>query len=689
MALFMGKAFSQFLPPSDHYIDLVNRKVSRGISSYSKNEYSQSKSFARNYILALQFKEDAPDKACPILKNLSETLNFPLHNYIQIKILESCVLTRKEMVSWLSSYSSKVPFWANETYLKIAYRKAKQFKLNEFMVIHSLKISRHKKLQKDKISFLKGSLNLAIRIKDFKSAKSIKKRIEYLAPRLIKRPRKKDYYSIGYDYEKNRDFFKARKFYRKIINGRFKFRSKIKAWNRLRLSFKKERKKDLYIKMTKRMGRFIKKRIKKAPKNKAYLTALGENQINLARAIWTNHQRVKAKKILLNLKKYSLLENNIKAQIEWLLGNMVLETKNLKLALKHFEKGSQFETDNNEIKERLNWSLGWNQYILKNYEDANITFRDFSNKTENFYLKIKLKFWRAQSLLKLKRKREANKVFREIMEDDLYGYYGVLSHKILKKPFTPIKFKNESTPSTYPVFSWLLSLGEIDDAKEYLDHLSSKIKKPEEVKGFLKLYSKAQYFQKGIGLFHRLAPDKRQAILHDKLELIYPNPFDEEVREASKRFKISSPLIYSITRQESAFDPHARSWADAFGLMQLTPETAKVLAKKYNIIINSPTDLYHPKKNIFLGSSLLKDLKKKFNNQFILYVASYNASHKVVKRWKKDRFNGNHIEFIEMIPYEETMNYVKLVLRNFFIYKRLLSQENFYFPKTFFTSGQS
>jgi soluble lytic murein transglycosylase len=164
-------------------------------------------------------------------------------------------------------------------------------------------------------------------------------------------------------------------------------------------------------------------------------------------------------------------------------------------------------------------------------------------------------------------------------------------------------------------------------------------------------------------------------------------PFLEEVKSASSKFKISSSFIYSIMRQESAFDPEARSWADAFGLLQLLPKLAKGLSKRAGVQVASYTDLYHPETNIKLGARHLKDLQKRKKNKFVLYVSSYNASEKAVSHWMKTRFKGNYIEFIERIPYKETRDYVKLVLRNYFNYKRGLSNIPFSFPENFFISS--
>ena len=144
----------------------------------------------------------------------------------------------------------------------------------------------------------------------------------------------------------------------------------------------------------------------------------------------------------------------------------------------------------------------------------------------------------------------------------------------------------------------------------------------------------------------------------------------------------------AISRQESNFNPRARSWADAFGLMQVIPEKASEISQKYHIQYNSIEDLYDPSVSTKIGIALLSELRHKNQGKFIQSTASYNASPNVVSKWEKERFNGNYLEFIESIPYEETRNYIKLVFRNYVTYKRILSEksiilENNFFDKSF------
>ncbi|MEK7355080.1 MAG: lytic transglycosylase domain-containing protein, partial [Bdellovibrionota bacterium] len=141
----------------------------------------------------------------------------------------------------------------------------------------------------------------------------------------------------------------------------------------------------------------------------------------------------------------------------------------------------------------------------------------------------------------------------------------------------------------------------------------------------------------------------------------------------SSRFDVQTELIYSIMRQESSFNPMARSHADAFGLMQLIPEAAKKAAPMSGIELKSHEDLYGPETNIPLGTAFVRGLMNRWKGRYIPTVASYNASEKAIEGWIKSRYRGDPLEFIEDVPYDETKGYIKLVTRNFVFYKRLNS----------------
>lgn len=149
---------------------------------------------------------------------------------------------------------------------------------------------------------------------------------------------------------------------------------------------------------------------------------------------------------------------------------------------------------------------------------------------------------------------------------------------------------------------------------------------------------------------------------------LFPRPYEAVTLKAADKYKVPKDLIYSIIRQESIFNPLAKSWADARGLMQLLPTIAKEISKKADVPYNSPLDLYSVEKNIFFGTYLIKSLVKEMNGSLVLGLSGYNAEKSKAKLWYKTRFKKDWFKFIEEIPYQETRNYNKLVLRNFLIY---------------------
>ncbi len=151
-------------------------------------------------------------------------------------------------------------------------------------------------------------------------------------------------------------------------------------------------------------------------------------------------------------------------------------------------------------------------------------------------------------------------------------------------------------------------------------------------------------------------------------KLAYQLHYQNEINRFSSEFGLDAFLVAALIREESYFNPKARSSAGASGLMQLMPATAAYIAKTEGIKYSS---LFNPAQNIELGCAYLSHAKDLLNNNDLLAVASYNGGPNAVKSWKNDLNYNNMDEFIENIPYEETKNYVKKVYRTYWIYMNM------------------
>ena len=144
-------------------------------------------------------------------------------------------------------------------------------------------------------------------------------------------------------------------------------------------------------------------------------------------------------------------------------------------------------------------------------------------------------------------------------------------------------------------------------------------------------------------------------------------------REA-RRHGLDPYLLVALVRQESAFDPRAVSSAQARGLMQLIPPTAKRVARQLQLNRFSIDQLFLPRLNIRLGSQYLADRLAQFEGNVDRAVASYNAGPDPVNLWLREGDYREAAEFVENIPFTETRNYVKILHRNYRLYKQLYGE---------------
>jgi soluble lytic murein transglycosylase len=148
----------------------------------------------------------------------------------------------------------------------------------------------------------------------------------------------------------------------------------------------------------------------------------------------------------------------------------------------------------------------------------------------------------------------------------------------------------------------------------------------------------------------------------------------------NKRKIPESAFILSIIRQESEFDMTANSHAGAKGLMQLMPYTAKLVSKQAKLPYSKSRLTSDPEYNINLGSHYIAGLLTQYEGAYPFAIAAYNAGPKRVKYWKKINKNPqkkqiDYIDWIELIKFKETRNYVQRVLENYNVYRYILEKK--------------
>lgn len=155
------------------------------------------------------------------------------------------------------------------------------------------------------------------------------------------------------------------------------------------------------------------------------------------------------------------------------------------------------------------------------------------------------------------------------------------------------------------------------------------------------------------------------------LKKIYPIKYSEYVYKYSEEYGVDPLLIFAIIKAESNFNPNVVSSSQAIGLMQLMDTTAEELARKLDVSFTKKSSLYNPELNIRLGTKYFSDLLKEYNQNTLLALTAYNAGKGTLKRWMEQGTINEDGSNIENIPYKETNNYVRKIVRDYKIYQEL------------------
>jgi len=345
---------------------------------------------------------------------------------------------------------------------------------------------------------------------------------------------------------------------------------------------------------------------------------------------------------------------------------------------------------------RALWNTGWIFYKRGKFSEALKKFDRLVKIGRNSSFYSKSLYWKSKNLEKLGEKDLAILAYRELLDNDSYDFYKTMAIAKLEK-IDPDYIKNLKENSNYN------EIKSISKAELKSDHL----KKAKELFmlgfnydaiGELEIVEDEEHNDKElmveVGKLFFKTGDYYRAI---KIAVNYLNDFlsDEPKGEAKNIWKSFYPrgyynfvekwadgenvnpfLIYSVMREESHFNPYALSISNARGLMQIIPSTGNWIAERIPYHNFHTEKMWDEETNIMMGSWYLRFLLDYFNEVEMLAAAGYNAGQGAVGKWVEKYDEKEADFFIENIPYEQTREYVKKVLRDYVIYHQIYSKED-------------
>ena len=688
----------QALNPPENLVlpsQLGSRTAEQIQSVFSSLEKTHSSDKAGLWLLKFQkarlLKEKAPEISCREMTALAEDKDFPLHRLALIYTYPVCPAPIPT-----GFFPERFPPYLRLALTRSLYKRAKKFQNQKLLLDTAEYLGTREDGKPAKISYLRHAVSLTKKMEDSRRDR-LEKQLYELAPRLNPRPRFEDYLSIAHDYRSIRSFKKASYFYRKILNSeQASFEEKNTCFKWQKWIYKNRRNRKRYLQVSEQWSRFLSRQT--TPQAQI---AYHKNRLKLARDYWNLDQNEKALKILDQIPS-SLQNRAIQSQTLWLKA-LIKEQKGLfqeslrelDLILKLFKRKRKITP----FLESVLWKKAWILRQEGKWEEAVRGFTALVRVTQSPYLKARALYWKGETLWSEGRKVAGIKVFNRIIREYPFGYYGLLAHRRLNKTpdfqtnimdslsnmVTHINLNKKSLE----IVRWLNVLKEKELSNRFLKHQETNLFRRKRQRrsdwlSFFSLHKTAGNHFNVFQLMGNLEPRLKKYFLKNHISLFFPRDYKKEILKSAEKRDLSKAMVFALIRQESAFNPRARSSSDAFGLMQLIPSTARAVARKIKHPYRGIGDLYQPETNIRLGTYYLKSLLQKYNNSFILATAAYNAGGTPVKKWRKGLNKENPLEFIENITYEETRTYVRLLIRNFIFYNKILNEEQAFFPEWIF-----
>ena len=385
------------------------------------------------------------------------------------------------------------------------------------------------------------------------------------------------------------------------------------------------------------------------------------------------------------------LPENFKLPEKWwsfrrLYGREMIKQKQFKKAYQILSKHNLPVTSNDFWE--AEWTAGW--VALRFLDEPKDALAHFQKMRKNVVQPVTLSraiYWEAMCYEAMNQKSKAIELYKAGTNYPIffYGQLAIHKHKNLdplgsekdiilpKSPEITGRDIVKISESRAAQIAYILAVsGDRDNASKIFEWLVNNAPTEGQIAVIMKIVGEIGDRQLDAKI-SRIASKKNVFFVREKFQIVKEVMNDE-----------FAPLVHAIIKQESGFAQMAVSHVGALGFMQLMPGTAKLVAKELGVKYDKKKLTHDINYNVRLGSFYIKKLIDEFNGSEMLAIASYNAGPNATKRWINEFYDprlekdyNKIVDWIELITYSETRNYVQRIIENMIVYKYLMSRNNY------------
>ncbi len=325
------------------------------------------------------------------------------------------------------------------------------------------------------------------------------------------------------------------------------------------------------------------------------------------------------------------------------------------------------------------WTAGW--IALRHLNEPERAAAHFVALREGVSTPISLAradYWHGRALEAMGERERADAAFAAAAVHN-YTYYGQLAAERVRQTDLVLPSTRQPTEAERDAFGErrlikaMRLLGETGERglfRRFSYHIDDRLETPTEQLLLAEIAN--QYHSPDVGVRGGKAGLGRGIIAPEAAYPIVNYPLQREVQ-------VENALVLALSRQESELNPRAISHANARGLMQMLPATAREQARREGLPYRRSWLTDDPGYNMTLGAAHLDDLLDRFNGSYVMTAAAYNAGASRPARWVVDygdprKGEVDPVDWVEFIPFSETRNYVQRVLENVQVYRQRLSE---------------